>query len=305
MQASVARNLNTVAALPSRRVLLAKARGELDGADDFAAVVYTVPSHQNPTGAVMPADARRRLVRLAREHRLLVIADDVYELLHYGAPQQQRLVAYDLTPCPQRGTTAGNVLSNSTFSKIFGPGVRCGWIEAAEPLIASLAASAVVSSSGANAQLTGGILTSVMASGEQDSLLDHTIGALRERMQRLQAAFREHAPPGYTLSAPTGGMCAWLTMPAYVDSHAVLMEARRRGVSFKPGDLFSSAPPGSPKSSRNCCRVVVAHYDAESLAAAARTLCEVCRDLDPSFRRMAGHGTVVYPRLDLRASAMR
>jgi DNA-binding transcriptional MocR family regulator len=77
-------------------------------------------------------------------------------------------------------------------------------------------------------------------------------------------------------------MCAWLQMPANFDASDVLLESRRRGVSFKPGGLFSSAkysPPAILRSSanslRSCSRLVVAHYDESTLERGMQTLCGV------------------------------
>ena len=69
----------------------------------------------------------------------------------------------------------------------------------------------------------------------------------------------------------------WLTLPAHVDAHAVLVAARKRGVSFKPGDLFSSKE-GS-RAFRNHCCIVVAHYPEETLTRGLSILCDVVRDL--------------------------
>ena len=68
----------------------------------------------------------------------------------------------------------------------------------------------------------------------------------------------------------------WLTLPAHVDAHAVLVAARKRGVSFKPGDLFSSKK-GS-RAFRNHCRIVVAHYPEETLTRGLSILCDVVKD---------------------------
>ena len=68
----------------------------------------------------------------------------------------------------------------------------------------------------------------------------------------------------------------WLTLPADMDAHAVLVAARKRGVSFKPGDLFSSKE-GS-RAFRNHCRIVVAHYPEETLTRGLSILCDVVKD---------------------------
>lgn len=249
-------------------VSLANAAGALDDSSRFRGIVYCVPTYHNPTGTTMPAASRERLVAIARKYRLLVVTDDVYELLPYpGFDAPPRVLSYDL-----QGGQGGNVVSNGTFSKILGPGVRTGWIEAAPKLAEALADSSTVASSGAFSQLTGSIISELLRSGRQVELLEETRALYARRMRALQASFARHAPRGCSLTAPAGGMCAWLTMPEGTDSHAILRDARRRGVSFKPGDWFS--PAAMPRG-RNACRLVVAHYDEETLARGVELLCDV------------------------------
>lgn len=47
--------------------------------------VYTIPAFQNPTGHTLSAQRRARLVALGQEYDFLVVADEVYQLLHYAA----------------------------------------------------------------------------------------------------------------------------------------------------------------------------------------------------------------------------
>lgn len=89
----------------------------------------------------MTLSARQDLVRLARTFDALIVCDDVYDFLYWpttstSAPFQAiipRLV--DIDADIDGGTNRpgadgfGNVLSNGSFSKIAGPGVRTGWAE--------------------------------------------------------------------------------------------------------------------------------------------------------------------------------
>jgi DNA-binding transcriptional MocR family regulator len=222
------------------RVLEARANGALASADEapFSGLVYCIPSYHNPTGATMPVAARERLVRMAREFNLLVLSDDVYELLHHCSPRgpqatrPPRLVSFD-------GEGPGHVVSNGTFSKVISPGVRCGWIEARPELISHISRSAALSSSGGSTQLMGSLIGGAIECGAADEMLEVTRATLSSRMAAITATFNARAPQGCELTVPSGGMCAWLRLPEQLDSHAVLVAARRRGVSFKPGDLFA------------------------------------------------------------------
>jgi DNA-binding transcriptional MocR family regulator len=59
-------------------------QAELEGGP-APALLYTIPTFQNPTGETLSADGRRRLVELAAERDLLVLEDDPYGLVRFGA----------------------------------------------------------------------------------------------------------------------------------------------------------------------------------------------------------------------------
>ncbi|OKL57746.1 hypothetical protein UA08_07108 [Talaromyces atroroseus] len=46
-------------------------------------VIYCVPTFSNPSGRVMSLNRRRELVRLARKYDALIVADDVYDFVHW------------------------------------------------------------------------------------------------------------------------------------------------------------------------------------------------------------------------------
>ena len=122
-----------------------------------ARLVYCIPASQNPTGATMPPERRRRLVELADEFDLLVAADEVYHLLEYG----------DAAPPPPMSAfvDSGRVLSLGTFSKILSPGLRLGWVHASAGLLARLVGSGVITSGGGLNPFTSALVTSIIRSG--------------------------------------------------------------------------------------------------------------------------------------------
>ena len=73
-------------------------------------------------------------MELARKHDALIVCDDVYNTLSwfpkedgsFGDPPL-RLFAYDKKTDPDY---KGHVVSNGSFSKFMGPGLRLGWWEA-------------------------------------------------------------------------------------------------------------------------------------------------------------------------------
>lgn len=117
-------------------------------------VLYCVPTFANPSSRTMSMRRRRELVRLGREFDMLIICDDVYDFLQWPAkpPSSKGALSQDLSTMKsahlprlvdidreldggadrREADGFGNVCSNGTFSKLAGPGLRCGWIESTE-----------------------------------------------------------------------------------------------------------------------------------------------------------------------------
>lgn len=111
---------------------------------------YTIPTCQNPTGLTQSAETRRRIYDLACTHDFIIIEDDPYGYLTLppiAKPDAANLKLYDISVeqylselCPSyvRFDTIGRVVRLDTFSKIFTPGTRLGWIVAHKSIISSI-----------------------------------------------------------------------------------------------------------------------------------------------------------------------
>lgn len=106
-------------------------------------LIYSVPSFSNPSGKTMSLSNRQKLVQLARKYDALLISDDVYDMIKFTTSSSTpasseldkallpRLVDIDRNMEPKPPADSfGNAMSNCSFSKIAGPGVRTGWAEA-------------------------------------------------------------------------------------------------------------------------------------------------------------------------------
>src|SRR4029450_3135549 len=102
-------------------------------------LLYVTPATQCPTGVTMSPARRAALLALADEHQVPVIEDDYDNELRYAGPVLSALKADD---------PAGHVVHVGTFSKILFPSLRLGYVVAAPPLLARLAAARLVSDFG-------------------------------------------------------------------------------------------------------------------------------------------------------------
>ena len=89
------------------------ANREDPGTGKFWAMFYTIPTFHNPTGSVMSPEKCRKVVELARRFDFVVVCDDVYNLLHYGAGSKapKRLLGYDDTSHKDYEVKRGRLLS--------------------------------------------------------------------------------------------------------------------------------------------------------------------------------------------------
>lgn len=84
---------------------------------DVPAFLYTIPTFHNPTGTVLSAERRTRLLALAETFAFRIISDEPYNLLSLDTAPHAPLASYD---------ASGLVVSLGSFSKILAPGLRLG-----------------------------------------------------------------------------------------------------------------------------------------------------------------------------------
>jgi len=240
-----------------------------------AKFIYTIPNFQNPAGVTLSPERRRRLLELARTYDIPVVEDDPYGRLRFDGGHILPLRALD-----------AEVIYLGTFSKIFAPGLRLGWMAAPRPILAKVLLAKQA------ADLCGSAFGQCVAehymkgTGWRRVLADltHTYG---ERRDAMLAALAEHFPGDVTWTHPEGGFFVWVTLPAHLDTKALLAEAVERGVTFVPGSDFYPDGRGC-----NCMRLAFCYESPEQIAEGVRRLAEVCEDKLELYRAFVAAGAV-------------
>ncbi|MEV4622629.1 PLP-dependent aminotransferase family protein [Asanoa sp. NPDC049573] len=182
------------------------------------ALVLT-PSHQWPTGGVLPAAARAGVLRWAREHDAVVVEDD-YDAEH----------RYDRAPVGAlQGLDPDRVIYAGTASKTLAPGLRVGWLVSPPGWVDDLAAAKVGADRGSSAidQLA---LADFLTHGEFDRHLRRMRPVYRRRRDALLAALAAHLP-GFRPAGVAAGLhlVAWL--PPGLSEEAAVTAGLSRGVA--------------------------------------------------------------------------
>lgn len=253
------------------KIVVEQSKGDFYLNDDkiFWAMFYTVPTYHNPTGMVLPPDSCKRLIDIARKNSIMVIAEDVYNLLHYedGFPPH-RLFFYDDPNDPDY--KGGNVISNGSFSKILSPAIRFGWIESSPRIVHILKNTGTLCSGGATNHYVSGIITSLLQQKVEDEYLNMLIQTYKERLAALCETLDRYLPSCCSYRKPKGGYFVWVKLPTGVDGTDFIKWCQKEyKVSAIPGARFSYT--GKAKS---FLRLSIAFHVKETLVRATITLCK-------------------------------
>ena len=192
-------------------------------------LIVVTPSFQNPTGATMTLDGRRRLVEVAAASGALLVESDIYSELRYAGAALPTLKQLD---------GAGRTLLLGSYSKISFPGLRVGWVIGPRETVAQMAEEKQISDLHSD-QLSQAVLLRFAQSGELERHLERTREAGAQRLIAALESCETYLPEGCAWTRPEGGMNLWITLPAPLSAEALLAAVRPLGVDFLPGRQFS------------------------------------------------------------------
>ncbi|MEJ6007620.1 PLP-dependent aminotransferase family protein [Paucibacter sp. AS339] len=187
------------------------------------------PNYQNPTGALMPDEAKRRLLKVAAAHELTIIEDDIFGDLYFGSARPRPLKAWDRHE---------QVILCASVSKTLGPSFQIGWC-------LSRRHAKSLRSLKLSASLGGGVLmqrslAEFIRDGQYEAQLQRLRRALADSARHYLQALHRHFGAAVDIVPPGGGMLLWVGLPRGVDSVALLDRALPLGLAFSPGTVFSS-----------------------------------------------------------------
>ena len=106
--------------------------------------IYTIPTVQNPTGAIMGEARRAELLKLAREHGVMIFEDECYSDLIWDGKRPRSLFAM---------AGGEGVIHIGSFSKSIAPALRVGYLVAKWEVLSRILALKQDAGSGALEQM--------------------------------------------------------------------------------------------------------------------------------------------------------
>lgn len=194
-------------------------------------LIIITPSHHIPTGATMPLERRRELLRQAYSMDALIIEDDYDFEMSYLAPPAPALKSLD---------ASGRVIYIGSFSKSLFPGLRIGYMVAPAPFIARARALRSIMLRQPPSHLQR-ITAYFLALGHYDAHIVRLRQTLRERRGVLEDAISQTSLQ-IEGAAAQGGSSVWLSA-AGTDSAELAERLHAHSVLIEPGAVFFEDPP--------------------------------------------------------------
>ncbi|MGF6535361.1 DNA-binding transcriptional MocR family regulator [Paraburkholderia sp. GAS206C] len=181
----------------------------------------------NPTGATLAPAVAHRLLKLAGEHKLLIVEDDIFaDFEDEAAP---RLAAFD---------GLARVVSIGSFSKTLSAAVRCGFIAARADWVEPLIDLKLATSFG-NGQLAASVVHRLLVDG---TYRRHLEGMRAKLADSMGETIRRLTQAGLDIwTRPRAGMFVWARLPGGLDGAEIARHALVENVVLAPGNVFSAS----------------------------------------------------------------
>lgn len=225
--------------------------------------IYLIPDFQNPAGITLPEERRLRIIEIAEKYDILIVEDSPYREIRFEGKPQKLMYELDNT---------GRVITLSTFSKIFAPGFRVGWI-LGQPLVLEKIVLAKQTADLCTSAFVQRILARYLEKGLLDLNLPKTIALYRERRDMMIKCFRKYMPPQTSWTEPEGGLFLFVTMPVGLDAASILKKAINENVAFVDGSTFFCNDQG-----HNTMRINFSYSNGEEIEKGVERLARVIKN---------------------------
>ena len=189
--------------------------------------IYSIPDFNNPTGETLNLECRKVLVAIAKKYDILILEDCPYREVRFEGEQLPSMYSMDSDIVVQLGS----------FSKIFAPGIRLGWVIGAEEFLDKLTVCKQ------STDLCSPIINQYLAaeylrSGELDKNLVNSLKLYRHKRDTMLRALEKYMPEGSSWTHPEGGLFIFLYMPEGMSAVDIYEKVLNAGVAYVAGEFF-------------------------------------------------------------------
>ncbi len=239
-------------------------------ADGDLKLAFVVPDFANPSGETLSPEGRVNLLGLVQDLDIPVIEDSPYAALRYDGQDVITLQALDIKS--YGSIDASRVIHCRSFSKVFPPGLRIGWVCASHEIISRL--TIIKQGSDLISPAINQAVMHLLASELFDTQVAKVIASYPIKRDVMLAALAEHTPVGVTWSQPDRGLFIWATLPESIDAQALLPKAvGQAGIAYVPGHAFHADGSG-----KNTMRLSFSLPHVEDIASGIERLAHLVKE---------------------------
>ncbi|MBP1639996.1 MAG: GntR family transcriptional regulator [Bacteroidetes bacterium] len=194
--------------------------------------LYVTPTFHNPAGLTYSPERRKELLEVMNATEIPILEDDAYGELWFDEVEKQHIV-----PLKIQSEKEQQICYTGSFSKIFGPGMRLGWMLVGEEFYrkAELCKQCVDACSPTFTQV---LAHRFLASGQLDSYVASVRGIYHQRCNYMKEAIKCYFPAEASFVEPKGGFYIWIKLPDGVDEMELLKKVIAEGAVFVVGSTF-------------------------------------------------------------------
>jgi len=187
---------------------------------------YAVPNSQNPMGITYSREIREEIAGILEGSNTVILEDDAYGELSFDSPP----------PPPLASLAPDNVVLSGSFSKIFSPGMRCGWMFGPREVMGKITTAKEALDLHSNY-----FSQRIIYQWLQDNDLEAQIGRIntkyRKKRDLMLRLLDEMMPEDVTHTDPKGGLFVWITLPKG-STMDLFKKALEKDVAIMPGPPF-------------------------------------------------------------------
>lgn len=195
---------------------------------DNVKFIYTIPNFQNPAGATMSFEKRKRLYALAKQYGVIILEDNPYGDLR---------VAGENIPTIKSIDTEGIVIYAGSFSKILAPGLRVAYCIGPKELLAKM----TVGKQAADvhtACLNQMIVDEWFKQYDVNAHIEKIQDIYRKKLNLMCDCIDKELGDFVDYVRPEGGLFIWCKLPDDVDMLEFVKKALEKKVAVVPGSAF-------------------------------------------------------------------
>lgn len=226
-------------------------------------LIYVIPTFQNPTGKTWSLERRRKLAEVSSKYSVAVIEDNPYGELRFEGEHLPSVKSFD---------TDGNILCTGSFSKIFCPGFRIGWIAGDKNIIRKyvLVKQGTDLQCNTIAQMT---IAEYLKRYDIDKHIGRIVEVYKKRRDIALRCIELYFPANIKFTHPEGGLFTWIELPEGIPAREILESCLERKIAFVPGGSFF--PNGNRE---NTFRINYSNMPEERIEKGLKVIGEVVKE---------------------------